>query len=205
MADDDAPPIAPAPATDDQPGARASSDAFLIVARVLRAHGVHGELACEIITEFPERFHRTKRLFLSPPVNPGNMEPVTTAVPQPMAVTRARLAPHRGQAEVILQLDGVTDRDAAEKLRGWLVQVPEREAWKLPRGRYYWHQIVGLRVVTTDGEEIGTVAEILETGANDVYVVKGNGGERLIPAVKQFVKEIAPERGEIVVALIPGL
>ena len=99
----------------------------------------------------------------------------------------------------------MTDRDAADKLRGWLVQIPEREAWKLPRGRFYWHQILGLRVVTSEGEEIGTVAEILETGANDVYVVKGNGPERLIPAIKQVVQEIAPERGEIVVTLLPGM
>ena len=60
-------------------------------------------------------------------------------------------------------------------------------------------------MVTEDGEQIGTVAEILETGANDVYVVKGNGPERLIPAIKQVVKEIAPERGEIVVSLLPGM
>jgi 16S rRNA processing protein RimM len=60
-------------------------------------------------------------------------------------------------------------------------------------------------VVTTEGEEIGTVAEILETGANDVYVVKGSGPERLIPAVKQFVIEIAPHRGEMVVSLLPGM
>ena len=122
-----------------------------------------------------------------------------------MRVTRARLAPHRGHAEVILELEDVSDRDVAETLHGWLVQVPKAEAWKLPRGRYYWHQIVGLRVVTTDGEEIGTVAEILETGANDVYVVKGGGRERLIPAIKQVVKKIAPEQGEIVVELIPGM
>jgi 16S rRNA processing protein RimM len=183
----------------------ASSDAFLIVARVLRAHGVAGELSCEIVTEFPERFERTKRVFLSPPASPGRPEPLAGSTPQELAVVRARLAPHRGHAEVILQLAGVADRDEAEKLRGWIVQVPTREAWKLPRGRYYWHQILGLRVVTTEGEEIGTVAEILETGANDVYVVKADGRERLIPAVKQFVKQIAPERGEMVVTLLPGM
>jgi 16S rRNA processing protein RimM len=172
---------------------------------VLRAHGTQGELACEVVTEFPQRFRRTKRLFLTPPAGPGRGEPLAGAMPTPYAVQRARVAPHRGQSEVILSLDGVPDRDAADKLRGWLVQVPEREAWKLPRGRYYWHQIVGLRVVTAEGEEIGTVSEILETGANDVYVVKGPGGERLIPAIKQIVTEIAPERGEMIVSLIPGM
>ena len=113
--------------------------------------------------------------------------------------------PHKGRAEVILRLAGLTDRDAAAKLRGSFVQVPESEAWKLPNGRYYWHQIVGLRVVTVEGEEIGTVAEILETGANDVYVVKRDGRERLLPAIKDVVKEIAPARGEMIVELLPGL
>lgn len=204
MADDIAsPPRAPA----EEQSARevVPSDAFLIVARVLRAHGTRGELGCEIITEFPERFNTTKRVFMSPPTGPGNMEPLAGVAPRPMPVTRARLAPHRGRAEVILELEDVSDRDTAETLHGWLVQVPKSEAWKLPRGRYYWHQIVGLRVVTTEGEEIGTVAEILETGANDVYVVKGGGRERLIPAIKQVVKKIAPQQGEMVVELIPGL
>ena len=125
-------------------------DAFLIVARVLRAHGMQGELSCEIVTEFPQRFRRTKRLFLTPPAGPGRGEPLSGATPQAYGVQRARIAPHRGHSEVILSLEGVPDRDAAEALRGWLVQVPEGEAWKLPRGRFYWHQIVGLRVVTTE-------------------------------------------------------
>jgi 16S rRNA processing protein RimM len=180
-------------------------DAFLIVARILRAHGTVGEVAGDIVTDFPERFKSTKRVFLSPPTRPGSVEPLDGATPQPFDVTRARLSPHKGHAEVILQLQGIADRDEAEKLRGWLVQVPRSDAWKLPRGQYYWHQIVGLRVVTTEGEEIGTVAEILETGANHVYVVKGDGPERLIPAIKQVVKKIAPERGEMVVSLIPGM
>jgi 16S rRNA processing protein RimM len=182
-----------------------STDAFLIVARILRPHGTQGELACEIVTEFPQRFRRTKRVFLTPPAGPGRGEPLASAAPKPFGVKRARVGTHRGHPQVILSLEEITDLDAAEAIRGWLVQVPESEAWKLPRGRYYWHQIVGLRVVTTEGETLGTVSEILETGANDVYVVKGDGGERLIPAIKQVVKQIAPERGEIVVALIPGL
>jgi 16S rRNA processing protein RimM len=183
----------------------AAPDTYLIVARVLRSHGTAGEIACEIITEFPQRFKRTARVFLVPPHGPTRLEPLAGAVAKPYTVTSARLAQHRGHPEVILQLEGIPDRDAGEALRGWLVQVPESESWRLPRGRFYWHQIIGLRVVTTEGEEIGKVADILETGANDVYVVKGSGGERLLPAIKQVIVEIAPERGEMVVSLIPGL
>lgn len=185
--------------------ADAAPDAFLLVARVLRAHGTQGELACEIITEFPQRFGRTKRVFLAPPRGPTRLEPLAGVQPKPYTVDRARLAQHRGFPEVILKLEGIADRDASEEYRGWLVQVPESESWRLPRGRFYWHQIIGLRVVTVEGEEIGKVSDILETGANDVYVVKGSGGERLLPAIKQVIVEIAPERGEMVVSLIPGL
>jgi len=208
----------PANRNADQPGAdtHASTDrsptdrpadghAFLIVARVLRPHSTQGELACEIVTEFPERFRRTRRVFLAPPSAPGRHEVRPGAAPREYAVKLARLSNHRGHPEVILRLGGVADRNAAEALRGMLVEVPESEAWRLPLGRYYWHQIVGLRVVTTEGEEIGTVAEILETGANDVYVVKSDGRERLIPAIKQVVKRISPVRGEMVVELMPGL
>jgi 16S rRNA processing protein RimM len=185
--------------------AEASPDTFLLVARVLRAHATQGELACEIITEFPQRFGRTKRVFLVPPRGPTRLEPLAGASPKPYTVTSARLTQHRGHPEVILNLDGITDRDTGEEFRGWLVQVPESESWRLPRGRFYWHQIIGLRVVTTEGEDIGKVSDILETGANDVYVIKGSDGERLLPAIKQVIIEIAPERGEMIVELIPGL
>jgi 16S rRNA processing protein RimM len=183
----------------------AVADDYLIVARVLRAHGVRGEVSCEIITEFPERFQKTKRVFLTPASRSNWLEPLEGSTPRPYSVHGSRLVQHRGQGEVVLDLEAVADRDAADALRGYLVQVPKREAWKLPRGRYYWHQIIGLRVVTESGEAVGTVTDILETGANDVYVVKGDGGERLIPAVKEHVKSIAPERGEMVVSLLPGM
>src|SRR5262245_52915293 len=117
MADDDAHPSEPR--TEDHATDAASSDASLIAARVAQAHEVKGEPSCEIVTEFPERFKRTKRVFLSPPSSPGSGEPLAGATPQPMSVTQARLAPHRGHAEVILELGDVPDRDAAEKLRGW--------------------------------------------------------------------------------------
>jgi 16S rRNA processing protein RimM len=196
----------PAPSRLDLPArAGVREPIYLIVARVMRPHGTQGEVGCEIITEFPERFRRTKHVFLSPPIEPGLLEARPGATPREYTVGQARLSTHRGRPEVILKLGEVTDRDAAEGLRGLLVQVPESEAWKLPRGRFYWHQILGLRVVTTAGDEIGTVAEILETGANDVYVVRGDGGERLIPAITQVVKWINPARGEMLVELMPGL
>jgi 16S rRNA processing protein RimM len=180
------------------PRATAGPDSFLTVARVVRAHGTRGELACEIVTEFPQRFRRTRTLYLGSEDEAG-------PPPRPYPVERACLA-RRGRGEqLILKLGGVDARETAEALRGVAVKVPEEEAWKLPPGRFYWHQIVGLRAVTTDGRELGRVKEILETGANDVYVVATAGGELLLPAIKDVVIEIAPERGEMVVELLPGM
>ena len=191
---------------------------FLTVARVVRAHGIKGELSCEIVTDFPERFRKTTRVYLNPPPRrpgpvareqpadgvPAATEEATTR-PREYAVERARVVPHALGARLVLGLDAVNDREGADALRDWLVQVPEDEAWTLPEGRYYWHQIVGLAVVTTDGRRLGSVVEILETGANDVYVVKREGEDLLLPAIKDVVKEIAPERGEMVVELLPGM
>ena len=188
MSDEDSAPAAPG----SSPG---SEDAFLTVARVVRAHGTRGELACEIITEFPQRFRRTRTLYFAP----------DGQAPAGRAVRSARIARRGRGGQLLLEVEGIEDRNAAEALRGALVQVPEGEAWKLPRGRYYWHQIIGLRAVTAAGRELGAIKDILETGANDVYVVETARGELLIPAIKQVVKEIAPERGVMVVELLPGM
>ena len=173
-------------------------DSFLTVARVVRAHGLYGELACEIVTDFPQRFRRTKTLYFSPPARAEQPR-------EARAVRSARITRRASGAQLLLRVEGVEDRDAAQALRGTLVQVPEAEAWKLPRGRYYWHQIIGLRALTTDGRELGPVKDILETGANDVYVVQTAHGELLLPAIKQVVKKIAPDRGTMTVELLPGM
>jgi 16S rRNA processing protein RimM len=171
------------------------AEPFLVIARVVRAHGTRGDLACEIVTEFPQRFRRTKAVWLSRAEGERRR----------YAVEQARVVRRGGGAQTVLKLEGIDDRSAAEALRGALVEVPESEAWKLPRGRFYQHQILGLRVRSVDGTELGRVSDILETGANDVYIVTTLEGELLVPAVKQVVKHIAPDRGEIVVELLPGM
>ena len=178
--------------------APSAESSFLTVARVTRAHGVNGELACEIVTEFPQRFRRTKTVYLA-------RDAGREAPPVARAVRSARVVPRSHGTQLLLRVEGIDDRQAAEALHGALVQVPESEAWKLPRGRYYWHQIIGLRARTVDGRELGIVKEILETGANDVYVVETARGELLLPAIKQVVKRIAPKHGVMTVELLPGM
>ena len=106
---------------------------------------------------------------------------------------------------VILKLAGIDDRTAAEAMRGALVRVPIEQAVELPPGSYFWHEIVGLRVQDTRGRALGTVAEVLATGSNDVYVVRSAEGELLLPAIKDVVRAIDREHGVMTVELIPGL
>ena len=117
-----------------------------------------------------------------------------------------RLERHRFQrGRLVAKLAGVDDREAALALRGAYLQVPIDEAVSLPEGRYYWHQIIGLSVETGEGRTLGTISDILETGSNDVYVVRRDGGELLVPALKTVIRRVDLSAGRMVVDLPPGL
>jgi len=158
---------------------------YLVVARIVSPQGNRGEVKAELITDFPERFAMTSAVYLGPEHR------------------RYELEGYRLQkGAVVLKLRGVDSIQEAEPLRGMLVEVPEEEAVTLPEDHYFWHQVLGLRVVTVDGEPLGTVDEILETGSNDVYVVHGPQGELLIPAIKRVVKSVDLDRGIMTVELM---
>ncbi len=86
-----------------------------------------------------------------------------------------------------------------------LVQIPREEAVALAPGELYQYQVVGLRVESEDGTWLGQVIEVLETGANDVYVAVGPFGEVLLPAITEVVREIDLAAGRMVIHLLPGL
>jgi 16S rRNA processing protein RimM len=155
---------------------------------VLAPHGIRGELKCRVITDFPkQRFRRGNTVLIKG---------------EPHVIQSARIQP----TTVLLMLEDITDRDAADALRNADVEVPTHAAVALPRGQFYWHQVIGLRVEdVTTGEPLGEVSDILETGANDVYVVKGARGEILVPAIKDVVKQIDPTAGRMLIQPLPGM
>jgi 16S rRNA processing protein RimM len=165
-----------------------SEPRYLVVGKIVAPWGVRGEVKMAIETDFPEHLERLKRVYLG--------EKVTSFV-----LERSRL--HKRHA--LLKLGGCDDRDAAEKLRGQLVQIPIEEAMPLGEDEYYVYQIVGLDVWTAEGEHLGRVSEVLFTGANDVYVVQGEKGEILVPAVEDVVLEIDLAGGRLTVELMEGL
>lgn len=112
---------------------------------------------------------------------------------------------HRRGRFYCVALAGVETIEAAEALRDVEVAIPRAEAPPLPAGHYYVEDVVGLRAITTDGRELGAVVDVLTTGANDVYVVRGPGGEILIPAIRDVVVELDPAAGKLIIAPMPGL
>ena len=110
----------------------------------------------------------------------------------------------RGRAYT-LQLRGIETMTAAETLRDVDVVIPRAEVPPLAEGEFFVAEVVGLRAVTTTGRALGSVVEVLSTGANDVYVVRGDAGEVLIPAIRDVVTSIDPAAGLLQVEPMPGL
>ena len=163
---------------------------FLVVGNIVRPHGVRGEVVVDVLTDFPERFDAPTCLY----VGDG-----TQAEKKRVASVRW----HQGR--VLLRFEGYEDRNQAETLRDQYVLVPLNEAKQLPTDTYYAHQLIGLRVVTTDGEDSGRIADVLFLDANDIYVVEGPRGQILLPAIADVIREIDIKHGRVVVNVIPGL
>ena len=163
---------------------------LITVGRIVAPHGVRGELRVRLETDFPERFEALRRAFV---VQAGRVETIQ--------ITGRR--PHRGG--ILMRLEGIETLDAAARLRGAAIAVSRSQAVPLGPDRYYLFEIIGLRVRTVDGRSLGVVAEVMQGPANDVYVIRGGGGEILIPALRDVVRRIDLPAGEMVVAVPSGL
>ncbi len=161
---------------------------FFVVGRVLRPHGIRGELRIALETDHPERLQPPLTLYFGP---------------MRLAYTIAGVRFDRG--DMLLKLEGLDSRTEAESLRGLEVAIRADEAVPLQPGEYYIHQIIGLEVWTEGGRHLGQVVEVLETGANDVYVVHGPGGEVLIPAIQDVVIAIDLSSGRMIIRPLEGL
>ena len=163
---------------------------FIAIGRITRPHGVRGELLVEVLTDFPERFNSIELVYLG---DAGKAE------------ARQVRAARWHKDRVLLTLEGCKDRTTAEQLRGLLVQIPIEEAMLLPEDEYYPHQLVGLDVLTVEGEELGSISDIIFTNANEIYVVTGPRGQILLPAIADVVKQVDLEEGRLVVEIMEGL
>ena len=158
---------------------------LVLVGRVVKPQGRHGEVAVEPFSDRPDRFPSLRRAFVPAPGGEA----------REVRVRRCR--PHKGR--FVLEIEGVSSIDEAEKLRGLELRIAEEDLAVLPAGSFYHHELVGLRVEDEGGGEIGVVDDVMETGAETrVLVVQGEGGETLLPFAAGFVKAVDLARGRIV-------
>lgn len=162
---------------------------YLVIGKITRPHGVRGEVRVLPQTDIPERFTWLESVI------------VGSTDSEPIAVEHARL--HKEM--VLLKLAGFDHRDQAETLRGQYLYVSEEDAIPLEEDEYFLFELEGLEVVTDDGRILGELAEIIETKANNVFVVRGDLGELLLPDTDEVVQEIDFENGRMIVHLLPGL
>ena len=162
---------------------------FLVVGEILKPWGFRGEVKIKVITDYPNRLVKHKMVYIGEKARPFQVE-----------------SAHLHSGYVLMKFAGFETDTSVAKLRGEIVKISAEEAAPLKKNQFYHHQIIGLAVVTQSGEPVGTLAEILETGANDVYLVRTpEGKEVLLPAIKSVIKKIDLASKTITVELIPGL
>lgn len=168
------------------------------VARILRPHGRRGEVAAEILTDFPERLTRLRAAALWD----GRAEP------RSVAIRKCWISQSRG-GQAIFHFEGSDSISAAEKLVGLEVQIPLSERMALPAGSYYISDLIGCEVCEKDGRALGRVRDVQFTGEDvagtPLLVVNSQRGELLIPLAQEICVQVDTAARRIEVVLPEGL
>ncbi len=164
---------------------------MVTVGKIVGAHGIRGEVK---VLSFAE----SSGIFA-----PGNDIHAKTASGADTIFRIKSAKPHKNI--VRLALDGIKDRNTAQGLVGAELQVPREVLPDLPEGEWYHCDLIGLSVFTEDGAFLGKLAYIIETGANDVFAIKNQDNEILVPAIDSVVKKVDLDDGKIVLSLPEGL
>lgn len=165
----------------------AAADELIVLGKIFSVHGVRGEVKVYSFTDPLDNVLDYPRWTLT----------------RDGEVKQVEVASGRVQGKfLVVKLKGLDDRDVARTYAGFEIRVPESELPELEEDEFYWHQLEGLSVINQDGQLLGKVDHLLETGANDVMVVKPCTGslddrERLLPYTEQCVQAIDLDVGEM--------
>ena len=154
---------------------------YLMIGEITKPQGVRGEVKVRPCTCDPDRFEGLETVYFKRD---------SGYVPVKIAVNRI------GDA-VYMNVEGVTDRDAAEKLRGEMLYIDRAHAVPLDEDTTFLADLYGLRGTVSDGRDLGKLTDVLQPGGNDVYVFRGPLGEVLVPALKSVVMKVDLEAGEM--------
>ncbi len=166
---------------------------WVVIGEITRPHGIRGYVKVRMHTDYPQRFQDLTTVYLWR----DGQEP---------RLSGFKLVTEQ-QEQLICQIPGIETRNEAASLRGTLLVVPRDQAIEPPPGEYYIFDLVGLAVYTEDGEHLGRLTEVLQPGANDVYIVEpaGFGEEILLTAIADVILDIDLEAGRMLVRLLPGM
>jgi 16S rRNA processing protein RimM len=175
--------------TKNTPGSPDGEPVYLVVGFLRRPHGVRGEIIMDLHTDFPERFQSGRNLFVGEGRKSMKLEGV------------------RSHAKgLLIKFKGVETPEEAGQFRNHWVYVKATDVPALPEGQVYQHELFGFKVVDDTDRLLGELVEIIETGANDVYVVRDDDGhEILLPAIPAVILDVDAAHRLMRVHLLEGL
>jgi 16S rRNA processing protein RimM len=167
---------------------------YLLLGEILRPHGVRGEMRLKILTDYPERVAEIDTVY----IGQGSHDEYA----RPYRVESARF--HKKY--LLLKVEELPDRDAVDPMRGLYVMVDMANAVPLDDDEIYLYELIGMTVQTDEGDALGQIKDVLETGANDVYIVNSpRYGELLIPAHDETLLDVNLEQKTVTMTLPDGL
>lgn len=174
---------------EEKQGSPNGESVYLAIGFLRRPHGISGEIIMDLHTDFPERIKPGRKVYVGENYDTLTIDTVRS----------------HGNG-LLVRLRGVDTPEGAGRFRNQWMYVKSTEVPALPEGQIYKHQLVGITVTADTGETLGVLNEIIETGANDVYVVKKeSGGEILLPAIPDVILETDMNDRVMKVHLIDGL
>jgi 16S rRNA processing protein RimM len=175
--------------TKKQPGSPTGEPVHLVIGFLRRPHGVQGEIIMDLHTDFPQRIKSGRKILIGDKRQAATFESV------------------RAHANgLLIKLRGIDTPESAGRFRNQWVYVKADDVPPLPEGQHYKYELIGLDVVDDKGNTLGKLSEIIETGANDVYIIKDDSGkEILLPAIPSVIMELDMISRSMKVHLLDGL
>ena len=163
---------------------------LITIGKITRHQGNKGEVRIDPLTDWPERFNKLEKVYL-----------IKNRIEKEVIIEKIRF--HKGY--VIIKFENFNNIEKAIEHKNFHVKISEDKVVDLPEDNYFLHDIIGLDVYTVEDNYLGIVDEILETKANDVYIIRDENSELLIPAIEDVILAIDLEKNQMKVKLPPGL
>ena len=167
------------------------TEEHLLIGKIIKPHGIKGQVKVLSFAESPDAFRNFGHLYLKEKRGSERRVNISSVI--------------MAGGGVALGLEGIEDREAAEKLKDAELYITKDQLEKLPEGEYYRHELIGLDVFTTNGQPLGRITEVMPTGSNDVYVARQGKEEHLIPALSEVIEKIDLEKGEMIIEPLEGM